>query len=68
MKKIVKLLQSLLREDNHYNDLVDGLPGKNTMTAIQEKFPDINGSWPKRRKIIAAIQLYAESKGVDCTV
>ncbi|MEM1405767.1 MAG: M15 family peptidase [Bacteroidota bacterium] len=66
MKKIIRLLQSLLREDNQYSDLVDGLAGKNTMAGIQQKFPDINDSWSKRRKIIAAIQLYAELKGIDC--
>ncbi|MEM9391336.1 MAG: M15 family peptidase [Bacteroidota bacterium] len=66
MKQIVNLVQTLLAKDNFYNDHIDGLAGTNTMNGIRQKFPNINEAWAKKRRIIAAVQLYAEENGINC--
>lgn len=64
MKKLTKLLQVLLYSDVFYDGAIDGLAGPKTVAAIKAKYPSLDVNWPIKRKIIAALQLYAEENSI----
>lgn len=58
MKKRIELVQTLLKEQGWYSGSIDGLLGPNTMSGIKN-LPEVGEAWSEKRKIIGAIQVFA---------
>jgi hypothetical protein len=63
MKKRIELVQTLLKRDNHYQGDVNGVAGSNTLGGIAN-LPGIDPGWSEKRKLVAAIQVYADRQGI----
>ena len=65
MKKRLKLVQTILKEKGVYNGVIDGLMGPKTLAALAT-ITEINHTWAKTKKVIAAIQVFANEHHIPC--
>ncbi|MEO9850269.1 MAG: M15 family metallopeptidase [Reichenbachiella sp.] len=65
MKKRIKLIQKILKNQGNYNGAIDGIIGPNTIAALST-ISAIHPSWSRQRKIVAAIQVFANKKNIPC--
>ncbi|GAB4324803.1 MAG: hypothetical protein Kow00127_17490 [Bacteroidales bacterium] len=59
----IRLVQSFLKRNGLYDGKIDGIAGPLTNAGID--WLGIESRWPVKRKIIAAIQHFANQYGVD---
>ncbi len=63
MKKQIELVQTLLKQNNLFQGEINGLMDEHTMECIAT-IEGIDTGWPERRKIICAIQVFADREGI----
>lgn len=71
-KPEIRAVQRKLAEMGHYSGKVDGVRGPKTRTAVLKGLRDIPGdkpagieNWSAKRRIVAFLQLYAQSEGIE---
>jgi hypothetical protein len=64
MKKQIELVQTLLKQNNLYQGEIDGMTNTQTLQAIAG-LVGIDVGWPEKRKIVGAIQVFADKEGIS---
>ena len=64
MKKRIELVQEILKKKGLYKGRIDGLNGPKTLKGL-EQVEGIDQNWPDKRKIIGAVQVFAEENKIN---